>query len=175
MLFPSVTKMMSSSILGSRTLCTLSAVTDGRTEQVVVSLRSTATNIGTCSPDRPRLLALPPLLRAFRSRLRSPLRISRTQVSSASTIQFRFGGFWSLCAQKPMSPTKRGGDREIAVLCRIPDRQPISETVPKGDPPALIVKALQSCAGCCVESLLAGLALLLLIGTQGSPIFSAQF
>ena len=52
---------------------TLSAVTDGRTEQVVVPLRSTATNIGTCSSDRPRLLALPPLLRGFRSILRPPL------------------------------------------------------------------------------------------------------
>ena len=46
------------------------------------------------------------------------------------------------CAQKPMSPTKRGGDRKIAALCRLPNRRPISEAVSIGEPPALLVKAL---------------------------------
>ena len=51
---------------------------------------------------------------------------------------------WGLvrCAQKPMSPTKRGGDRKIAALCRRLNRQPISDALRKGEPPTLLVKAL---------------------------------
>ena len=43
-------------------------------------------------------------------------------------------GFLVLCAQKPMSPTKRGGDRKIAALCRRLNRQPISDALRKGEP-----------------------------------------
>ena len=83
---------MSSSTLGSSAACTLPAVTDGGTGQAVVPPRSVATSIGTCWCERPRLSALPPFLRGFRSRLRSPLRLSRMQVSSAKAMPFRFGG-----------------------------------------------------------------------------------
>ena len=44
--------------------------------------RSAATRIGTCSREMPRLRALPPRRRGFRS----PFRLSSTKVSSASTI-----------------------------------------------------------------------------------------
>ena len=108
-LFPSVTRRLSSSILGSRAHWTLSAVTDGRAGQAVVPLRSTATNIGTRSSDKPRLLTLPPLRRTFRSRLRSPLRLSRTLVTSASTMPLSLGGLL-LRAQEPMQPIKRCGN-----------------------------------------------------------------
>ena len=51
-------------------------------------------------------------------------------------------GVLILCAQKPISASKRGGDHKIAALCRLPNRRPISEAVPNGKPPALLVKAL---------------------------------
>ena len=95
----------------TRTPFTLPSVTDGRTEQVVFPLQSTATNIGTCSSDRPRLLALPPLRRSFRSRLRSPLAAFQNigVVCIDNALEFR--GVLVLCAHKPMSPMKRSAKR----------------------------------------------------------------
>src|SRR5512144_796167 len=77
----------------------VSALTAGRMALIVVPVRSAATRTGTCSLDRPRRLALPPRLRGLRSgslasscpaaaffQARDPLWLSRTYVSSASTI-----------------------------------------------------------------------------------------
>ena len=85
--------------LGSSAACTLSVMTDGRTGQAVVSPRSVATGMGICWCERLRLSVLPSLLRGFRSRLRSPLRLSRMQISSARAMPFRFGGSGS-CVPK---------------------------------------------------------------------------
>ncbi len=56
------------------------------------------TSTGTCSSDRSRLLALPPLRRALRSRFRAPFRLSGTQVSSASTMPVSLRAFRSFAA-----------------------------------------------------------------------------
>ena len=61
--------------------------------------------------------------------------------------------------QKPMSPTKRDGDRKIAVFYSPSNRHSFGEAVPEGETLALFVKALQRCAGCCIERLVAGIAL----------------
>ena len=50
--------------------------------------RARATSTGTCSLDRPRLAALPPRRRRFRSSSRCPLRECRKKVSSASAMPF---------------------------------------------------------------------------------------
>ena len=65
-----------------------------------------------------------------------------------------------MCAQKTdVRQRKRGGDREIVVFCSLSNRHSFGEAVPEGETLALFVKALQRCAGCCVERLVAGLAL----------------
>jgi len=85
---------------------------DGLIEAIAVGLgaaltvapdRSAAPRIGTCSSDKPRFFALPPRLRGWRSgrvgadlpclarfHARSPLRLARTKVSSASTMPRSF-------------------------------------------------------------------------------------
>src|SRR5512132_236419 len=45
----------------------VSALTAGRMALIVAPVRSAATRTGTCSLDRPRLVALPPRLRGLRS------------------------------------------------------------------------------------------------------------
>ena len=45
----------------------VSALTAGKMALIVAPVRSAATRIGTCSVDRPRLVALPPRLRDLRS------------------------------------------------------------------------------------------------------------
>ena len=66
---PSPPRTMSSSTTGSMSSSTsrrASALTAGRTVATVMPLRSAATSTGTCSDDRPRLLALPPRSRPAR-------------------------------------------------------------------------------------------------------------
>src|SRR3954464_12398535 len=73
----------------------------GRTASVVAPLRSRATRMGICSPDSPRLAALPPRLRAARGRSeRLPLNDSRMKVSSASTMPFSRAGLSNAAAAR---------------------------------------------------------------------------
>ena len=77
---------------------------------------------GTCSSDRPRLLALPPLRRALRSRFRAPFRLSSTQVSSASTMPVSLRAFRSFAARNRCRQRK-------AVLTASPQRFAEARTV----------------------------------------------
>ena len=77
----------------------LAASSRGKTASMVAPVRSRATMTGTCSADNPRLAALPPRLRGARGRPpRLPLKDSRMNVSSASTIPDRF---WGLSRLRP--------------------------------------------------------------------------
>jgi hypothetical protein len=81
-----------------------------------------ATRTGTCSCERPRFWALPPRLRGLRSRLRSPLRLASTKVSSASTMPR------SVEAPPFTAPRKRWRQRN-AVLTATSQRSADSLTV----------------------------------------------
>ncbi len=119
---PSVTKTISSATTGAITSRKVSALTAGRTARTVAPPRSATTSTGTCSSDRPRLLALPPLRRALRSRFRAPFRLSGTQVSSASTMPVSLRAFRSFAAGNRCRQRK-------AVLTASPQRSAEARTV----------------------------------------------
>ncbi len=68
---------------------------------------------------RPRLRALPPRRRGLRSSFRAPLRLSRTKLSSASTIPASRSGAWRTAARKRCR-------QRCAVLGAIPQRSAAS-------------------------------------------------
>src|SRR3954462_5597501 len=73
----------------------------GNTASIVAPLRSRATMTGICSAQRPRLAALPPLLREARGMPdRLSLKDSRINVSSPSTIPAKFFGLSRLKASR---------------------------------------------------------------------------
>src|SRR5271157_4045928 len=102
----------------------LAASRRGRTASMVAPVRSRATMTGICSADRPRLLALPPRLRAALGRARRlPLKDSKINVSSASTIPDRLHGLVAVeSLQEPVSPAERGCVVHAAAPGRFRDR-----------------------------------------------------
>ena len=86
---------MSVSMTGASAFLSASALTAGSAALAWPPPRSAATRTGTCSRDKPRLAALPPRRRGLRSSFRAPLRLRRTNVSSASTIPRNFLGVFS--------------------------------------------------------------------------------
>jgi len=87
--------------------------------------RSAATRTGTCSCDNPRLDALPPRLRALRSRFRSPLRVLKTNVSSASTIPRSLIAPVVIASRhSPPSQPPGTGDASEKPCCRPPRSAP---------------------------------------------------
>ena len=88
----------------------------GRVWLRVAPARSAATGTRTCSRERPCFLALPPCRRGLRFSFRSPLRLSRTKVPSASTIPASRSGAWRTAARK------QRWRRRCAVLGAIPQR-----------------------------------------------------
>src|SRR4051812_43706147 len=68
----------------------------GNTASIVAPLRSRATMTGICSAERPRLAALPPLLREARGMPdRLPLKDSRINVSYAFRMNGLADPFWA--------------------------------------------------------------------------------
>ena len=94
------TSKASRATTGSSASLKLFALRAGRVWLRVAPALSAATRIGTCSRERPRLRALPPRRRGLRSSFRSPLRLSRTKVSSASTITASRSGVWRTASRK---------------------------------------------------------------------------
>ncbi len=117
-----LSQTISSSTTGAITSRKGSALTAGRTALTVAPPRSATTSTGTCSSDRPRLLALPPLRHALRSRFRAPFRLSSTQVSSASTMPVSLRAFRSFAAGNRCRQRK-------AVLTASPQRSAEARTV----------------------------------------------
>src|SRR3954470_11737260 len=73
----------------------------GNTASIVAPLRSRATMAGNFSAEDPRLAALPPLLREARGMPdRLPLKDSKINVSSPSTIPDKFFGLSRLRASR---------------------------------------------------------------------------
>ena len=102
---------------GARASHRASALTAERPASKIVQERSVSTRTGTCSSDRPRFAALPLRFQAFLSGIsakglpsltrvstRSPLRLYRKKVSSASTLPFGFSVLVLDCADDHSLP-----------------------------------------------------------------------
>ena len=150
---PSVSRTIFSSTTGAITSgkvsARVSALTAGRTALTVASLQSAATRTGTCSSDRPRLLALPPDLPALRRALRSRFGecevIKRSRASHAlasSVFSIRRAGTVALFSE-PLSADAGSGslrppDQQGSglILCRLTylcwDKSPIASLLQSG-------------------------------------------
>src|SRR3954467_10111719 len=132
---------------GWRAAVKAAADTAGRIALMVAPERSAAIRTGTCSSDRPRFFALPPRLRALRSgrsaaglpslarfQTRSPFRLSRTKVSSASTMprSFPVAGFNRF--KEAMAPAEGGAHRHAAAFGRYLHRIALGQAGAKGQP-----------------------------------------
>ena len=139
---------------GSSASFTLSALRAGRTCSRVAPARSAATRIGTCSRERPRLRALPPRRRG----LRSSFRLSRTKVSSVSTIPASRSGACRTAARKRWRQRCAVLGASPAALGGLPDRLACGKRGAEGQPALLVVKPRQRRAGERAECLPAGFA-----------------
>src|SRR3954471_17457933 len=142
-----------------------SAPRSGSTASAVWPARSRAISAGTCSAERPRLLARSPRRRgprpggaSPRRHRREPLWERRKKVSSASTTPPRASRAAAGARRKRCRQRKLVGQVHAAVGGRLGQRHPGRERLAVAQPAGLLAQPRQGGAGERVEGLVAGLA-----------------